>query len=133
MTNNYDEMKKKYPKTLANVYCGYDHPSGWDGIVEHLLNSLHKLIEDGDIKVDQTKEKFGGLCFYYHVFNKDLTDERHERISNMITSAMRASYFICEQCGTSFNVTTNSDGWMVTQCDSCREKNRRRTTEAVND
>ena len=68
------------------------------------------------ISVTQIKEKFSGLCFYYHGGD--------DTISGMIHLAESMSYKTCEYCGTTKNVG-RTKGWLVTCCWNCVDKNER--------
>ena len=86
------------------VSCG----PGWKDLYEPLID-LCKL---KDIRVDQVKEKFGGLRFY--VNRPDL--------DTIIHAAELLSWKLCETCGTEADVTLNTTGWRKTLCDLCRKK-----------
>jgi hypothetical protein len=68
------------------------------------------------IQVDQIKEKFGGLRFYYSGGDDD--------IDGMVSLAESMSYTICEACGTTENVGSTA-GWIYTVCEPCFKKNER--------
>jgi hypothetical protein len=68
------------------------------------------------IRIDQIKEKFGGLRFYYSGGDKE--------ISGMTRLAESLSYRICEYCGTTHNVGV-TQGWICVICKDCHEKNER--------
>lgn len=84
------------------------------------LNNLEAKFEKHIVKtipqvvVDQVKEKFGGLRFYYHGGN-NMTDGMVWLVENM-------SYDICETCGSTTNVTQSKGGWITTACHDCRSK-----------
>lgn len=63
------------------------------------------------VVVDQVKEKFGTLRFYYHGGDKE--------ISGMVRMAESMSAHICEQCGSPG--TTGGKTWINTLCNSCRQ------------
>jgi hypothetical protein len=68
------------------------------------------------VSVNQIKEKFGGLCFYYSGGDKV--------IEGMVDYAQSLSYRTCETCGTTNNVG-RTRGWVYTCCWDCLEKNER--------
>jgi hypothetical protein len=68
------------------------------------------------VSVNQIKEKFGGLCFYYTGGDKI--------IEGMVDCAQSLSYRTCETCGTTKNVG-QTKGWIYTCCWDCLEKNER--------
>jgi hypothetical protein len=73
-----------------NVYweCG----PGWGEIIRPLIDKANEL---GAI-VDQVKEKYGELRFYYTPTNGEMT---HETLDDMIDEAEDASQLTCEMCG----------------------------------
>lgn len=98
------------------VYCG----PGWKGLYEPLID-LCKL---KDIRVDQVKEKFGGLRFYVNKPDLDM----------IIYAAESMSWHTCEECGEhgrsgldesgkiKWDATTSLTGWRKTLCEYCRTK-----------
>jgi hypothetical protein len=82
-------------------------------IYEKAPRGLHPPISVG---IDQIKEKFGGLRFYYHGGDKV--------IDGMTSLAESLSYRICESCGSTKDVG-QTQGWIYTVCKSCYDKNER--------
>jgi hypothetical protein len=66
------------------------------------------------VYIDQVKEKFGGLRFYYHGGD--------DMIDGMVSFAESLSYRICEFCGSSENVG-HTNGWIFTVCKNCMKTN----------
>lgn len=65
------------------------------------------------VEASQIKEKYGGLRFY--------TNGHDDRIDGMIWLAESMSYSICEECGSTNNVT-QTKGWIISLCESCMIK-----------
>jgi hypothetical protein len=84
-----------------------------DWIYEHAPRGGRAPIS---VYIDQIKEKFGGLRFYYHGGD--------DEISGMVWLAESLSYKICEKCGTTLNVG-QTNGWIYTCCWDCLNKNDR--------
>ena len=83
-------------------------------LLEWIENKLPKgLPEMPPIQIEQIKEKFGGLRFYYSGGDKE--------IDGMVSLAESLSYHICESCGTTIDVGRTS-GWVTTICKSCYSK-----------
>jgi hypothetical protein len=101
------EFKEQYKK------C-FPVERGWKKLVLKLVDDLIKI--DKNIEVLQVKEKFGGLRFYIGAgINKEAYD--------LINKAEEESYKICEDCGETRNVTTESIkgiGYIRTLCCNCR-------------
>lgn len=104
------------------IQFGIECGDGWHMLLEQLLYSIewHLNPEHGWprkervlLRIDQIKEKFGGLRFYY--MGGD------EFVRGMVSFAESMSYHICEKCGSTKNVTQTS-GWIKTLCEDCMEK-----------
>ena len=75
------------------------------------------------VVVDQVKEKFGTLRFYYHGGD--------EAIDGMVRMAESMSACTCESCGVPG--TIGGRGWVSTLCTSCREKHESRYKDSEED
>jgi hypothetical protein len=112
----------KYPKLFVNRYkdmketamiWGFDHSDGWFWLIDNLCSNIQSYIDSNNkpqVTVDQVKEKFGGLCFYYHGGD--------ETIHGMVRFAESLSYHICEKCGSTKNIG-KTIGWITTLCEDC--------------
>jgi len=76
------------------------------------------------VNIDQIKEKFGGLRFYY--------SGGDDFIFGAVSLAENMSYKICECCGTTKNIG-QTKGWITTLCKECAEKNKNIIWEANNE
>lgn len=118
MNNNYEELKKKFPDMYENVYCGCDHPVGWNALVMELSEKLNVL--PIAIRVAQTKEKYGGLRFYVDYYNDSYLFDGKSFVTiadELINEAEQKSFTICQDCGTGGRLYT--DGWNMTLCENC--------------
>jgi len=106
-----DELLRKYPKVFSNspeIYrYGFSHGDGWYDLIDDLCRELSKLDLPKDFRVQQIKEKFGGLRFYV----APETDEVRELISRF----ERLSYEVCEACGEPGEERKTK--WIRTLCD----------------
>lgn len=128
------KMEEKYPLMFKrSKYGGFAIDEGWWHIVETLCNNIHNHIqwkrncrsnqlrdmragkfisnelipEVKHIVVQQIKEKFGGLRFYYHGGD--------EYVHGLVSMAESISLHTCEMCG---NVgKPRGGGWIRTLCD----------------
>jgi hypothetical protein len=87
-------------------------------LMKNPLRDVPKLVPQ--VTLDQVKEKFGTLRFYY--------TGGDEYISGMVTMAEAMSGVICESCGNPGKQT--SGGWIKTICQPCEtEREERRAKE----
>lgn len=122
-------MEEKYPNMLGNHYGGFAIGAGWWPIIEALCgqidsytkwrnNTREALLKDNPYKhsipeavpqvvVEQIKEKFGGLRFYYQGGD--------DHISGMVRMAEMWAGCSCEECGKPGE--RRSGGWIRTLCD----------------
>jgi hypothetical protein len=128
---------EKYPKMLINrnkpmtetcMCWGFECGDGWFQILDSLMGNIqhhidwnNKNFEKGytqykqvpQVTLDQVKEKFGTLRFYY--------TGGDDYISGLVAMAESMSAVTCEQCGNPG--TTGGQGWITTLCETHRNKN----------
>jgi len=127
---------EKYPKMMVNrnkpmqetcMCWGFDCGDGWFNILDQLMGNIqhhidwnNKNFEKGytqykqvtQVTLDQVKEKFGTLRFYY-TGGDDIID-------GMVRMAESMSGCTCESCG---NIgERRGGGWVHTYCEPCEEK-----------
>ena len=122
---SYDEFEKriteKYPKMFAQPFGGFAIGEGWWPVVEslcsniqHYLNWINKNRETRpvveQVVVEQIKEKFGGLRFYY--------TGGDDKIQGMVRMAESWAEHACETCGAPG--TSGGKGWIKTLCPTHR-------------
>ena len=89
-------------------------PLGWEAIVDALRRDLAEL--DPELRVEQVKQKFGGLRVYVAAGDPAVAAAVRERI----TEAESASERTCEQCGRPGRLRTDRP-WATTLCDEHAE------------
>jgi hypothetical protein len=120
------KIMEYYPRLYdRGVRCGFSCPEGWLPLVKELSTSIDHLLEnwlpEGKpliVTVEQIKEKFGGLCFYYDIDFDNEDEELNnvaERIRGMVYFAESMSFRICEVCGAPGE--RRSGGWIRTLCE----------------
>jgi len=128
-------MEETYPKMFSEPYGGFCIGEGWWHIIEALCaniqshinwvnESRERLLKDNQydnvipdyvkqVKVQQVKEKFGGLRFY--------CQGGDAQVQGMISMAESIASRTCETCGDIG--TRRTGGWVRTLCDK-HEKER---------
>jgi hypothetical protein len=128
---------ERYPKMMVNrdksmmetcMCWGFECGDGWFTILDQLMGNIqhhidwnNKNFEKGykqykqvpQVTLDQVKEKFGTLRFYYQGGD--------DEISGMVRMAESMSAVTCEECGNPG--TTGGQGWISTLCETHRNKN----------
>jgi predicted nucleic acid-binding Zn ribbon protein len=119
-----DKLYKKYPKIFAQkdlpvsqtAMCwGMEFGDGWYWLIDNLCSYLQFQTDENNkpqIEASQVKEKFGGLRFYI--------DMGYEEAFNIISFVQSLSFSVCEECGTTKDVTQNKQGWIRSLCPKCR-------------
>ena len=130
----YDEFEKsmheRFPKMFAEPYGGFAIGPGWWPILESLCEGIQSHIdwwnknrEDRpvveQVVVEQIKEKFGGLRFYYQGGD--------DTIQGMVRMAEAWAAKHCEECGEP--AQRRSGGWIRTLCDKHEEEHQQRIKE----
>jgi hypothetical protein len=108
-------MESRFPKMYGGKYGGFAIGKGWYPLIEQLsaviqnhIDNKQKRGEDcPQVIVEQVKEKFGTLRFYYQGGD--------EFISGAVWLAESMTGHLCEECGGLG--TTRGGGWVRTLCD----------------
>ena len=124
MKQELDELLcKKYPAMMVNRHkdmketcmCwGFDCGNGWFNILNQLMGNIQHHIDwknrkeevVAQVTLDQVKEKFGTLRFYY-TGGDDVID-------GMVRMAEAMSGTTCEECGKPGQ--RRGGGWVTTLC-----------------
>ena len=138
---------ERYPKMMVNrnkdmqetcMCWGFECGDGWFNILDQLMGNIQHHIDWNNtnfdkgykqykqvpqVTLDQVKEKFGSLRFYY--------TGGDDYISGMVTMAESMSAITCETCGNPGKQTHG--GWIKTICKPCetaREEERAKIMKA---
>ena len=120
---------EKYPKMMVNrnknmqetcMCWGFECGDGWFNILDQLMGNIQHHIDwknrkeevVAQVTLDQVKEKFGTLRFYY--------SGGDDVIDGMVRMAEAMSGVTCEEC--SAPAQTHGPGWIRTICEPCETK-----------
>jgi hypothetical protein len=122
MSQDYEifvkRLEETYPKMFSQPYGGVAVSQGWWPIIESLCTNIQShtdwwnknretrpVVEQ--VVVEQIKEKFGGLRFYY--------SGGDDTVAGMVRMAEAWADTACEECG---GIGKRRDGgWIRTLCD----------------
>ncbi len=111
-------MEERFPKMFSQPYGGFAVGPGWWPIIESLCANIQSRIDWWNknretrpvieqVVVEQIKEKFGGLRFYYQGGD--------DGIHGMVRMAEAWADHHCEECGKPGK--SHSTGWIKTVCE----------------
>ncbi len=105
-------MEETYPKMFSGQYGGFAVSAGWWPMIETLCATIQHHIDQSkgacpQVVVEQIKEKFGTLRFYYQGGD--------DFITGAVWLAESMSGKMCEECGAPGKRTQG--GWVQTLCD----------------
>lgn len=118
---------EKFPKLFADRHkpmtetcmCwGFDCGDGWYWLINSLCEAIQNHIDNchphpPQVIVDQVKEKYGRLCFYFHGGD--------DEVGGMVRLAEYQSMLICEACGQTDpkKLGQTTKGWIKVCCKDC--------------
>jgi hypothetical protein len=129
-----------YPKLFVNrnkhmtetcMFWGFECGDGWFSILNMLCQNIQHHIDWQNKKeqtveqvvVDQVKEKFGTLRFYY--------TGGDDHIRGLVRMAESMSGVTCEDCGNPGQ--TGGEGWIRTICAPCEDKREAQRAQYMKD
>ena len=116
---DFDDMKgmsESLAKRVdAGMGCGSFILDGWRDIILKLDEDIAKL--DPNYRVDQIKEKFGGLRYYISLSRGTTNEELSVVIYELVREAEDRSMVTCDVCGKEGTRKTQSRGFVATRCE----------------
>ena len=124
MKQEFDKLLcERYPKMMVNrnkdmketcMCWGFECGNGWFNILDHLMGNIQDHIDwknrkeevVAQVTLDQVKEKFGTLRFYY--------SGGDDTVRGMVRMAESMSAVTCEECGNPGKQV--GGGWITTLC-----------------
>ena len=124
------QMEERFPKMFANPYGGFCISEGWWPILEKLCSNIQHHINWKNkqsevvpqVVVEQIKEKFGGLRFYYQGGD--------DYVSGLVSMAESWAGASCENCGAPGK--RREGGWIKTLCDHHEAERQQRIKQYEN-
>ena len=133
-----DYLCKVYPKLFADrnkpmtetcMCWGFECGDGWFNIINQLCQNIQHHIDWKNkseevvpqVVVDQVKEKFGSLRFYYHGGD--------DYISGLVSMAESMSGVTCEVCGSPGE--SRNEGWIKVLCDEHHKEREKSRNEGI--
>lgn len=111
------EARNLWDGESLNYPIGCECDDGWFDIIYNLCREIDNLYksknkDSGQLRVEQVKEKFGGLRFYVGNYIDGVMEiiDRYETLS----------YKACEKCGEKGKLIQT--GWWITLCGECVQK-----------
>ena len=131
---------ERYPKMMVNrnlpmqetcMCWGFECGNGWFNILDQLMGNIQHHIDwknkkeevVAQVTLDQVKEKFGTLRFYY--------SGGDDYISGMVSLAESMTAVTCEGCGNPGK--SRGGGWIHTYCDPCEEARNQEYKKEIED
>lgn len=121
--DTYDESMRLHDETfdpfrdMFKQSFGVSTNPGWFPLIEKLLLDIRALPqEEGMVRINQIKEKFGGLRVYVEVSG---SEDFKERVYAMIEQAEKEAAHTCEFC--SEPGALRKGGWMRVTCEKHSE------------
>ena len=123
---------------------GCECSDGWYDLLDHLCEEIAQAYEAAgvpvNIVVDQVKEKYGTLRFYYHFSRqtpsiqtveqgtirlKQDDSTLYQHMDAIVSKWEARSGSVCEMCGNAGEPRTDLL-WILTLCDQCYQKQKTR-------
>jgi hypothetical protein len=104
-------VEKDFPPNQSNMCFGFECSDGWFNLLDNLCKSImgyQKYNKTSSVHVNQVKEKFGSLRFYY--------TGGDDYIDGMVRLAEVISETTCEECGDAGKIDYSA-GWLRCRCD----------------
>lgn len=108
------ELKEKTGEWWP-ILNGIQCDDGWFELLDKLMNQLTASDPDKKIHVQQIKEKFGGLRFYFDIEEDKITrrKELFDKFHKIIMVYERNSFKTCEVCGKPGKLRCTEDGHLL--------------------
>lgn len=124
MKNKIAKLVEEFPELYYNMPCGFgiECGPGWYDLLRELSIKIRNWLKDhpnDSITVEQVKEKYGELRYYYSLNG----DEFDKALALWVLEAEELSIITCEDCGKPGE--RYHDGWKYTRCEECLKEQGR--------
>lgn len=123
MLNDENKAKLKELEIFKDKVA-FEFHDGWTDLIYELGKDITELCELTNCElpmIQQIKEKFGTLRFYYNTLNSQYPKIVEKSISALVRQAESKSANVCEICGKYGETRTN--GIVFTSCDEHKLEN----------
>jgi len=125
-TKHVDYFEIAYPEFYSEKnYGGFAVGDGWFAIIDELSGKIQShqkwKPETPPVVIEQIKEKFGSLRFYYQGGD--------EKIAGLVSMAEAMSRVTCEVCGNAGKA--RGGGWIRVLCDTHEAEIKQRKKEVI--
>ena len=140
MEHSVEEIKNDFAWTYYDEHDvgWFDFiPDGWADVLYPYLEKLTSILKyyklTDYLYIQQVKEKFGGLRFYYSFWNEDreFTEKEQkgaELFQKIVWKMESATETVCCDCGATENIECYG-GWVHFSCPECEAKRQKRWQE----
>ena len=121
---NDENVNKLNELELFKDKVAFEFHDGWTDLIYELGKDITELCELTNCElpmIQQIKEKFGTLRFYYNTLNSQYPKIVEKSISALVRQAESKSANVCEICGKYGETRTN--GIVFTSCDEHKLEN----------
>lgn len=134
LCNKYPKLfiERDLPATETCMCWGFACGDGWFNILDQLCQNIQRHLDwknrDSEVVaqvvVEQVKEKFGTLRFYYRGGD--------DYVRGLVSMAESMTEVTCESCGSGAKtVWPKGGGWVHTTCEPCQEARSNRQNEFI--
>ena len=130
-----EQHKEGFIGDLYSAF-GLECDDGWYDLIYDLCTEITKFYDEIkkpiNLHVNQIKEKFGGLRFYFSLDNEksdtsDAKNDNHElykKIHQIVQKYCDKSYEVCEVCGKPGKLREDLP-WIRTLCEGCYKEEKK--------
>jgi len=122
ITKKYSYMfpRQKPGTPLLPIVFGFEVGPGWYDLLENMFNTIALIDINKTVIIQQVKEKFGGLRFYYGHNEIRASEEIYDAISFVVRCGESISEHTCEECGEWGKII--GGGWLYCRCKKCEKR-----------